>query len=305
MRIRLFPLFLVAGFLSAQNPPNLSGKWNVAADFFGTPMNLSLELNQTGDKLTGKFDGDKLEGTLTGNSVNFLAKDEQGTTVDVKGTVQGNTISGTAVFKFSDDPTHPASHQFTAALIPQRRATPPQRHEFTPTTFYRQFSALTKPVLTVQPGDTIHTTTVDAGGADEKGVTRVLGGNPETGPFYVETAVPGDVLVVHFTRLRLNRDWAGSDDSIVSRGLDNDLAVRMKDLGKQVRWHLDTQKGVATSEKPGEHLGKYSVPLRPMLGCVAVAPNSTQAPPPTGDSGRWGGNMDFNEIVEGATVYLR
>jgi amidase len=41
-----------------------------------------------------------------------------------------------------------------------------------------------------------------------------------------------------------------------------------------------------------------------MLGCVAVAPDSTQAPPGTGDSGRWGGNMDFNEIVEGATVYL-
>ena len=41
-----------------------------------------------------------------------------------------------------------------------------------------------------------------------------------------------------------------------------------------------------------------------MLGCVAVAPGSTQAPPGTGDSGRYGGNMDFNEIIEGATVYL-
>jgi amidase len=46
------------------------------------------------------------------------------------------------------------------------------------------------------------------------------------------------------------------------------------------------------------------VPLKPMLGCVAVAPNSAQAAPGTGDSGRWGGNMDFNEIVEGAKVYL-
>src|SRR5437588_11886560 len=43
---------------------------------------------------------------------------------------------------------------------------------------------------------------------------------------------------------------------------------------------------------------------RPMLGCVAVAPNVAQAPPGSGDSGRYGGNMDFNEIVEGATVYL-
>src|SRR5207249_8516100 len=29
-----------------------------------------------------------------------------------------------------------------------------------------------------------------------------------------------------------------------------------------------------------------------------------QAPPGSGDYGRYGGNMDFNEIVEGATVYL-
>src|SRR5438045_4123839 len=100
------------------------------------------------------------------------------------------------------------------------------------------------------PGDT---TTVDAGGTDEKGVTRVLGGNPETGPFYVETAAPGDTLVVHLTRVRLNRDWAISDDAIVDRGLDSDLAVKMKDGGKTVRWHLDRQRGVATSEKPGEH----------------------------------------------------
>jgi len=41
-----------------------------------------------------------------------------------------------------------------------------------------------------------------------------------------------------------------------------------------------------------------------MLGCVATAPGFGSAPPPTGDSGRWGGNMDFNEIVEGVTVYL-
>jgi len=159
-------------------------------------------------------------------------------------------------------------------------------------------------VLTIAPGDTIHTTTVDAGGTDEKGVTRVLGGNPETGPFYVETASPGDTLAVHITRLRLNRDYAISDDGIVGRGLDSDWAVKMKDGFKNVRWHLDLANGIASPEKPAEHLTHYSVPVRPMLGCVAVAPGSTQAPPGTGDSGRYGGNMDFNEITEGATVYL-
>jgi acetamidase/formamidase len=95
-----------------------------------------------------------------------------------------------------------------------------------------------------------------------------------------------------------------SDDGIVGRALDSDLAVKMKDGGKSVRWHLDSQQGVATPEKPAEHLTHYSVPLKPMLGCVAVAPGVAGAPPATQDSGGWGGNMDFNEIIEGATVYL-
>jgi acetamidase/formamidase len=282
----------------------VSGRWTLRADFYGTPIYFSLELKQEGEKLAGNFDGDKLEGTLTGNSVHFVAKDEQGGAEECQATLEDGTMSGTVVFTDADDPAHPGTHQFTAKLVTLRRAGAPQRHDFTPTAFYREFSAANKPVLTVSPGDTVHTTTVDAGGTDEKGVTRVLGGNPETGPFYVETAAPGDTLVVHLTRVRLNRDWAVSDDAIVDRGLDSGLAVKMKDAGKTVRWHLDIQHGVATPEKPAEHLVRYSVPLKPMLGCVAVAPGPAQAAPGTGDSGRWGGNMDFNEIVEGSTVYL-
>jgi amidase len=297
-------LLLLVPALALAQPPAVTGRWVATADFYGTPLNLQMELNQRGDKITGNFGGDRLEGALTGNSIHFLAKDEQGGAEELTATVKGGSISGTIVFVDAGDPEHPTSHKFTATLVPERPTAPPQRHDFTPTVFHRQFSATNKPVLTVSPGDTIHTTTVDAGGTDEKGVARVLGGNPETGPFYIETAVPGDTLVVHLTRLRLNRDWAISDDAIVDRGLDSDLAVKMKEGGKPVRWHLDLQQGTASPEKPGEHLTRYSVPVRPMLGCVAVAPGSAQAPPGTGDSGRWGGNMDFNEIVEGATVYL-
>jgi len=90
----------------------------------------------------------------------------------------------------------------------------------------------------------------------------------------------------------------------VGRAVDSELAVKMKDGGKTVRWHLDAEHGVASPEKPAEHLTRYTVPLRPMLGCVGVAPNVENAAPGTGDSGHYGGNMDFNEIVEGATVYL-
>jgi acetamidase/formamidase len=116
--------------------------------------------------------------------------------------------------------------------------------------------------------------------------------------------MPGDVLVVRLNRVRLNRDWAISDDGVVGRALDSGFAVKMKDGFKNVRWRLDRQRGLAMLETPTAHLANYTVPVRPMLGCVAVAPGFGAAPSPTGDSGRFGGNMDFNEIVEGATVYL-
>jgi acetamidase/formamidase len=276
----------------------------VTGDYLGTHLHMSVELTQQGDQLNGNFEGDKLEGTATGNTIHFLAKDDQGGSEEGAATYQAEAMSGTITVVEGTNPSHPFAVPFTAKLVKPHVAGAPKLHEFTPTTFFRQFSPTSEPVLTVAPGDTIRTTTVDAGGTDEKGVPRVLGGNPETGPFYVESAAPGDTLVVHFTRVRLNRDWAVSDDAIVGRGLGTDLAVKMKDGGKAVRWHLDLPAGVGSPEKPGEHLVHYSVPLKPMMGCVGVAPGLASAPPNTGDSGRWGGNMDFNEIVEGATVYL-
>jgi len=312
MRKILFFLLLVPGVLSAQSaqelarPANadISGRWVVNEDVFGTPFYFRLELKQDGEKLSGTFEGDRLKGTLKGNTIHFLARDEEGGTNEGQGAVQGGTMSGTLVFTRSHNAAHPETYTFTAGMRPTQRAGAPQRHEFVPTTYYRQFSAASQPVLTIWPGDSVHTTTVDAGAKDEKGLRRALGGNPQTGPFYVETAWPGDTLAVHLTRVRLNRDWAFSEDSLVGRAVDSDLAVKMKDGGKTVLWHLDTEHGVATPQEPAEHLTRYSVPLRPMLGCVAVAPSAWQAPPGTGDSGPFGGNMDFNEIVEGATVYL-
>jgi acetamidase/formamidase len=131
-----------------------------------------------------------------------------------------------------------------------------------------------------------------------------LGGNPQTGPFYIQSAIPGDTLVIHLTRLQLNRDYAISDDAVVDRGTDNYLALKMKDGGKTVLWHLDIAHGLASLEKPGAHMAAYTIPVHPMLGCIATAPAPARGAPPTGDSGSYGGNMDFNEIVEGATIYL-
>jgi acetamidase/formamidase len=299
-------LVLAAHTLHAQSAKDaaITGRWVVTADFFGSTRYGRLNLTQQGEKLTGTFNGDPLEGTLNGNAFHVLAKDQQGDTNEITATLKDATLSGKILATNASEKGHPLTIPFTASPVPPRPSAPPQRHEFTPTVFYRQFSPLNKPVLTINPGDTVHTTTVDAGGNDEHDVKRVAGGNPQTGPFYIQSAAPGDTLVVHINRLRLNRPSAGSDDSIVESALNSDLAVRMKDTGKSIPWHLDLANGTASPRDPSEHLAHYTVPLRPMLGCIAAAPGPGGAPPPTGDSGNWGGNMDFNEIIEGATVYL-
>src|SRR5262249_51845931 len=121
----------------------------------------------------------------------------------------------------------------------------------------------------------------------------------------VEGAMPGDVLVVRIRKLHLNRPTAISDDGLVERALTADYAAEHKDNNfRNVIWKLDAEKGVATLAKPTARLKDLAVPVRPMLGCVGVAPGFGGAQIGTGDSGRIGGNMDFAEIREGSAVSL-
>jgi len=177
-------------------------------------------------------------------------------------------------------------------------------HEFTPDVFHNTFAATTVPVLRVSSGDSIHLTTIDAAGTDEKGIRRAAAGNPQTGPFYIEGAEPGDTVAVHINRLRLNRDWAISTDTLSSLAITPALAARMNGRGQLVRWRVDLKRGIAMREDPSASLAQYAVPLAPMLGCIGLAPANANPPPHTGESGVWGGNLDFNEIVEGTTVFL-
>jgi amidase len=128
---------------------------------------------------------------------------------------------------------------------------------------------------------------------DEHGVTKALYGNPQTRPFYVGGAESGDVLAVHIKHLRLNRDYADSLDAIAERVKDSRLAVQAKDLGQRVRWELDLRKGVAKPDVQTEHLKGFAVPLKPMLGCVGVAPGFGFAPFSTGEQGRHGRQHGF------------
>ena len=160
------------------------------------------------------------------------------------------------------------------------------------------------PVLRIHPGDTVRTWSVDAGGRDKQGNRRSAGGNPQTGPFYVEGALPNDTLVVRLNRVRTNRDWAQSGNTIMRNALEPGTLGNLKwDESFNSRWRLDAAGNVAVLEKPTDALKNFVVPLQPMLGCVAVAP-AGESSVRTTDSGRFGGNMDYNQIREGTTIYL-
>jgi len=297
-------LALLSGAISVSAQQSLPPQWAASVEFFGNHRYQELSIQIQGNQLHGLFGQDALTGTLNGDQVHFVSKDKQGQTYDVVAKLSGETLSGELTITDTAKPPVVGKHAFSAYAITQRPAGPPRTVDFQPTHYVNQFSADIPAVFTIWPGDTIHTTTVDSGGVDEHGVTRALYGNPQTGPFYVGGAHAGDVLAIHIKRLRLNRDYADSLDSIASRVKDTNLAVTAKDLGHNLRWHLDLQHNVATPENATGHLKNFSIPLRPMLGCIAVAPAFGFAPFSTGDAGRYGGNMDYNGVVEGSTVYL-
>src|SRR5260221_9424057 len=188
------PLLTLSALASAarseDQAASLTGRWVLTADFYGTVRYLRLQLQQQDLRLTGSWNGSDLEGSVDGAQLHFTVKTGQGSAIEVDGSVERGTMTGTVVQRDLEDP--PISFHFSGTLVPELRPSTPQRHEFTPSVFYRQFSPFNKPVLMVAPGDTVHTTTVDAGGNDEKGIKRVAAGNPQTVPLYIECASPGD-----------------------------------------------------------------------------------------------------------------
>lgn len=302
MRSRFLMLLLLAphsvlAALPAQN-------WIVTIDLWGNPAYQSMNLVRDGGLLRGKIDGDPLQGHRHGDEVEFVSTDSRGKQYRFSGKVAGDDLSGNADFPDPNDDSRRVVHAFHAWRVPQRPAGGPRRHEFVADGYANEFSPHRAPVLTIWPGDSVHTRTLDSGGVDEHGITRALFGNPQNGPFFVAGAEPGDTLAVSIVRLRTNRDYADSLDGIVGRAQGQSLAAKAAGLGKPQRWILDPARGVARLEKAIGALRGLEVPLRPMLGGLGVAPGFGWPAMSSGDSGRFGGNMDFNEVVEGNTVYL-
>jgi amidase len=187
-------------------------------------------------------------------------------------------------------------------------------HRVMPDTFWNTLWRGHPVVARIKPGDVVITKTLDAGARDERNVLRAAPSNPMVGPIYIEGAEPGDAIAVNFRKIRPNRGTAwsfyrlglfsltpGSIEGLYPNVYKADL-VRpgRSDL---LMWDVDTTRGTVKLREPVSARHKLEFPMEPMLGVVGVAPAGDFAPT-SGPSREYGGNMDFNEIREGSTVWL-
>jgi acetamidase/formamidase len=129
--------------------------------------------------------------------------------------------------------------------------------------------------------------------------------NPQTGPFFVEGAEPGDTLAIHIEKLEPARDH-GISSSFPGFGALNATdrtALLHADLPETVWFYqVDREKRVLRTRSGDEKLS-WEVPLAPFLGCLGVAPANGEARS-TIVPDYFGGNMDCPEVRAGNTVYL-
>jgi acetamidase/formamidase len=287
-------LFWGAAGLCAQN---IDGEWVAQFKFFDNIDYRRMTLRQQDGRISGKSGEAELAGDLRDGRIELSMKAPRGPGGTFSGVVKDGVMSGQAHWQGRDA-------QWTASRPKSRPPDAPRQHTFEPKEFHRLFSGAIPPALHIYPGDSVKTWSVDAGGWDAAGVRRSLGGNPQTGPFYVEGALPGDTLAVRLTRVRLNRDTAISGSRLAGSALNPYYMADLKKVEKyDSSWKLDRVQGVARLANPTDKLKNYTVPVRPMLGCVGVAPAAGMAFR-TGFLGSYGGNMDYNQIREGVTLYL-
>jgi len=129
--------------------------------------------------------------------------------------------------------------------------------------------------------------------------------NPQTGPFYIEGAEPGDTIAIHILKLEPARNYGVSSFGPGFGALvgTDQTAMLGPDFPETTwRYDLDAQHTTAQAKtRDGRHA--WSVPVAPFLGCLGVAPaggeERTSIVP-----GNFGGNMDCWEVRAGNTVFL-
>jgi acetamidase/formamidase len=129
--------------------------------------------------------------------------------------------------------------------------------------------------------------------------------NPQTGPFYVEGAEPGDTLALHFVAVEPARDWGASAAIPFFGGLTStDRVATLQEPLPDTTWIYELDRARNTVTFAAQHSDlRIDLPVEPMLGTVGVAPlggevRSSLVPE------RFGGNMDTPQMRAGTTCFL-
>jgi acetamidase/formamidase len=185
--------------------------------------------------------------------------------------------------------------------------------EFTPSIEQYAFTfGGNEPAMRIRPGTALRLWSDDAFGGALRAVTdrsaekvdlRFV--NPQTGPFHVEGAEPGDTLALHLVSLEPARDWGASATIPFFGGMTStDRTVTLQDALPDTTWiyQLDSvARTVAFQARSGDFT--VELPLEPMLGTVGVAPAGREVRSSLVPD-RFGGNMDTPQMRAGATCFL-
>jgi acetamidase/formamidase len=168
------------------------------------------------------------------------------------------------------------------------------------------------PVARVRSGDTLELFTEDcfAGRVrtEQDLVSQVCEFpflNPQTGPFYVEDAEPGDTLAIHFVAIEPARDRGASTTVPLFGALTSTTltATLQPPLPERVWiWELDRARRTCRFSAADSDF-QVEMPMDPMHGTVGVAPASLEVRSALVPDAH-GGNLDTPEMRAGVTCYL-
>jgi acetamidase/formamidase len=185
--------------------------------------------------------------------------------------------------------------------------------EFTPTRDqYAYTFGGVAPILHVTPGTALRLWSDDAFGGALRSVDDVSAEkvdlsavNPQTGPFYVDGAEPGDTLALHLVSLEPARDWGASAAMPFFGGMTStDRTVTLQEPLPDTTWIYQVDRARGTVGFAARHSDfTVELPLAPMLGTVGVAPAGREVRSALVPD-RFGGNMDTPQMRAGATVFL-
>ncbi|MGW3091353.1 acetamidase/formamidase family protein [Streptomyces sp. NPDC001108] len=129
--------------------------------------------------------------------------------------------------------------------------------------------------------------------------------NPQTGPFHVVGAEPGDTVAVHFVSIEPARDWAASTTVPLFGALTSThtTASLQAPLPEVVwMWQLDRARRTCLFSARDSDI-QVELPMDPMHGTVGVAPANLEVRSALVPDAH-GGNMDTPEMRAGVTCYL-